>query len=116
MPMDERLRATVLESSLGLKDTACRVMFELALLQAQLGEAPAYTGEVVRILSGLEATMMSALARFADLVDQLENAAERDEQNEPSFVIAIEAAGVMLQSLEIAKAATQEFSETVSGA
>ena len=50
--------------------------------------------------------MMGALEAVPDVVDQLETAAERDDKFEPAFVLLIEAAGVMLQALEKARAAT----------
>jgi hypothetical protein len=110
VPMDEGLRATAIELSAGLKDASGRVMFELALLQTELGEAKADAATALQSLSRMDATMMDALAAIADVADQLENAAERDERNERAFVLVIEAAGVMLQSLEKARAATQLLS------
>jgi hypothetical protein len=107
VPMDAGLRATVIEQGAGLKDTAGRVSFELALLQAQLGEAKADSATVIQTLSSMDATMMSALASVADVVDELEKAAELDETNERPFVLVIEATGAMLQGLEKAKAATE---------
>jgi hypothetical protein len=115
MPMDEGLRATAIELSAGLKDTAGRVTFELALLQAQLGEDKVDGATVVRTLSSMDAALMDALAGLADVVDELEAAAERDERNERAFVLVIEAAGVMLQGLEKAKAATQALRAAVPG-
>jgi hypothetical protein len=109
MPMDEILRASSLETSTGLKDTAGRVTFEVALLQAQLGEGKMNVPDVIKALSSLDATLMGALASAADVVDELEVAAERDERNEPPFVMLIEATGVMLQGLERAKVATEEL-------
>ena len=106
-PMDEDLRANALESSARLKDTSGRVTFELALLQAQLGEDKADAASAVRTLASMDATMMDALAAVADLADALEKAAERDEEKERAFVLVIEALGVMLQGLEKAKAATE---------
>ena len=107
MPMDDILRATSLETSTGLKDTAGRVTFEVALLQAQLGEGKTNVPNVIKVLSSMDATIMGALASAADVVDELEAAAERDERNEPPFVMMIEATGVMLQGLERAKVATE---------
>ncbi len=107
MPMDEVLRATSLETSAGLKDTAGRATFEVALLQAQLGEGKTNVASVVQALSSIDATIMGALASAADVVDELEKAAERDERNEPPFVMMIEATGAMLQGLEKAKVATE---------
>jgi hypothetical protein len=83
------------------------VTFELALLQTQLAEGKADAATVVRALPNMDATMMTAVAAIADVVDQLESAAERDEENEQAFVLVIEATGVMLQGLEKARAATQ---------
>jgi hypothetical protein len=107
VPMDEGLRATAIDLIAGLKDAAGRVTFELALLQAQLGEDKADAATAVRTLSSMDATMMDALAAVADLADELEKAAERDEEYERAFVLVIEASGVMLQGLEKAKAATE---------
>jgi hypothetical protein len=107
VPMDDGLRATAIELSAGLNDTAGRVTFELALLQAQLGECKADAQAVVRTLSTMDATMMGALATVADLVERLEKAAEREASNERAFVLVIEATGVMLQGLENAKVATE---------
>ena len=107
MPMDEVLRATSLETSAELKDTAGRVTFEVALLRAQLGEGKTNVASVVQALSSIDATIMGALASAADIVDELEKAAERDERNEPPFVMMIEATGAMLQGLEKAKVATE---------
>lgn len=61
---------------------------------------------ILRVLSDIEARMMDVLAGFADLVEKLEAAAERDERCEPAFVLVIEAAGGLLQRFQIAKAST----------
>ncbi len=105
--IDEDLQATALELSAGLKDASSRVTFELALLQAEAGEGKAAVATAVQRLTGMDATMMEALATLTDVVDRLERAAERDERYEPAFVLVIEATSVMLQGLEKAKAATQ---------
>ena len=89
--LSEELRACALDLSAGLKDAAGRVTFELALLQTQLGEGKADVPTAVKRLSAMDAAMMSAVAALADVVDQLEKAAERDEQYEPAFVLVIEA-------------------------
>jgi hypothetical protein len=114
MPMSEGLRATALELSAGLRDASSRVTFELALLQAELGEAKASAVIVVQALSNMDATMMGAVAPVADIADRLESAAERDEETERAFVLVIEAVGVMLQSLEKARAATQVLSSAMA--
>ena len=106
IPMDAPLRAKALELSAALKDTSNRVMFELALLQSELGEGKVDAAATLRRLSGLDAAMMAVVAGATDLVDQLEKAAERDEQQEPAFVLVIGAVGVLLQELERAKTAT----------
>ena len=104
--MEDSLRATVVDLCARLRDASSRVTFELALLQTELGEEKADVATAVQRLSTMDATMMSALESVPDVVDQLEKLAERDEQYEPAFVLVIEAAGVMLQSLDRAKAAT----------
>jgi len=114
MPMNEGLRATAIELIAGLRDTSGRVTFELALLQTQLGEGKADAATVVRTLSNMDALMMGAVAAMTDVVDQLENAAEHDEQKERAFVLVIEATAVMLQGLEKARAARQALGAAVA--
>jgi len=112
VPMDEALRASALDLSAGLRDASSRVTFELALLQAELGEGKAETASAVQRLAGMDALIMSAVAAMADVADELEKAAERDETHERSFVLVIEATAAMLQGLEKAKAATQALATT----
>jgi len=107
VPMHEGLRASALDLSAGLRDASSRVMFELALLQAELDEGKAEAASAVQRLAGMDALMMSAVAAMADVVDELEKAAERDETHERSFVLVIEATATMLQGIEKAKATTQ---------
>jgi hypothetical protein len=116
LPMDAKLRTAASDLGTGLKDTAGRVMFELALLRARVDEGRADDAAVVRKLAGLDAAMMTALAPLADLADRLEVAAERDEANERAFVLVIESAGAMLQSLNDAKEATQALQAGLSSA
>jgi hypothetical protein len=106
LAMDAPLRAKALELGSALKDTSDRVMFELALLQTELSDDEADGSAAVQRLSGLEAAMLGVVADATDLVEQLENAAERDETLEPAFVLVIEAVGVLLQELQRAKSAT----------
>jgi hypothetical protein len=106
VPVEDGMRATVAELGARLSDASSRVTFELALLQAELGEDKVDAAAAVNRLSMMDASMMGALEAVPDVVDQLEKAAERDEQYEPAFVLVIEAAGVMLQALEKARAAT----------
>jgi hypothetical protein len=106
VPMEDALRATAVDLGARLSDASSRVTFELALLQAELGEDKADDAAAVNRLSMMDATMMGVLEDVPDVVDQLEKAAERDEQYEPAFVMVIEAAGVLLQALEKARAAT----------
>jgi hypothetical protein len=110
VPVEESLRATVVDLGARLRDASSRVTFELALLQAELGEDKLDGAAAVNRLSMMDATMMGALEAVPDIVDQLEKSAERDEQYEPAFVLVIEAAGVMLQALEKARAATLRIS------
>ena len=106
VPMEDGMRATVVELGARLSDASSRVTFELALLQAELGEDKVDDAAAVNRLSMMDASMMGVLEAVPDIVDRLEKAAERDEQYEPAFVLVIEAAGVMLQALEKARAAT----------
>jgi hypothetical protein len=107
--MEDSQRAKVADLCANLRDASSRVTFELALLQTELGEEKADVESAVQRLSRMDATMMGALESVPDVIDQLEKSAERDEQYEPAFVLVIEAAGVMLQSLDRAKAATQRM-------
>jgi hypothetical protein len=111
LPMDAGLRPGALRISAGLRDASSRVTFELALLQAEMSEGKTDVATVIERLSGMDATMMQALAALPDAVDQLEKAAERDEAHEPAFVLVIEATSVMLQGLRTAKAATEALDE-----
>jgi hypothetical protein len=106
LPMQDALRATVVDLGARLGDASSRVTFELALLQAELREDKVDAETAVQRLSLMDATMMGALEAVPEIVDQLEKAAELEEQYEPAFVLVIEAAGVMLQALEKARAAT----------
>jgi hypothetical protein len=107
LPMDAGLRPGALQISAAIRDASSRVTFELALLQTEMGEGKTDVAMVIERLSGMDATMMQALAALPDAVDQLEKAAERDEAHEPAFVLVIEATSVMLQGLRTAKAATE---------
>jgi len=71
--------------------------------------------EVLRTLSTLEAQVMQVLAAFTALVESLEQAAERDEANEPAYALVIDAAAGMLNSFEKAKSATESLREILSG-
>lgn len=113
LPMDEGLRARAMERVDRLKDASGRVMFELALLQAEVGEGKAEAAKMVERLTGMDAVMMDALATLTDVLAELEKAAERDEANEPAYVRVIEAMGVLLQGLKTAKAATETLAATV---
>jgi len=106
LPMDEALRVQALDLGAALKDTSSRVMFELALLQSEIGEGKTDAAATLGRLSGLDAALMAVVAGATDLVDQLEKAAERDERQEPAFVLVIDAVGMLLQALERAKSAT----------
>ena len=104
--MDEGLRAAVLEWCAGLKDTAARVMFELALLKVELGEGKADVATAVQRLSNLDSTMMTVLDESADVLGKLEAAAEHDEAHEPAFALVMQAVQVMLRKFGTARAAT----------
>jgi len=107
LPMDEGLRATAIELSTGLRDASGRVTFELALLQAELSEAKTDAATAVERLTGMDATLMGALAAMTDVADRLEGDAERDSRHERAFVLVIEATGLLLQSLDKARTATE---------
>jgi hypothetical protein len=111
VPMQAGLRVKTADLFAALKDCAGRVTFEIALLETELGRAQRPDPEATRALVGLDAKMMEALAPLAELADDLERAAEHDPEQEPAFVLVIESAGVMLQSLDRARAATAAMAE-----
>ena len=106
LSINEEFRPAVLKLSSGLKDTAGRVTFELALLQTQIDEGQVDAATVVQRLSNLDSTMMTALDSSTDVVSQLEKAAERDEAHEPAFALVMQATRVMLRKFGTARAAT----------
>ena len=107
LSMNEELRPAVLKLSSVLKDTASRVTFELALLQAEIREDKADAAAVVRRLSNLDSTLMTVLDGSTDVASQLEKAADQDEDNELAFALVMQATEVMLQRVGNARAATQ---------
>jgi hypothetical protein len=114
LSLDGESQAAVLELASGLKDTAGRVTFELALLQAKLGEGEMPDRAAVQRLSNLDATMMTALDAVADVAGQLEKAAELQEQCEPPFALVMQAARVMLRKFGNARAATQVLTDEIA--
>lgn len=104
--VDENLRATVK----GLCGRLAQVSSDaVAAIGEQRDAALAPepdSAAILRALSDIEARMMDVLAGFAELVEKLEAAAERDERCEPAFVLVIEAAGGLLQRFQTAKAST----------
>jgi len=82
-------------------------MFELALLQTEIAEGKTDIATAVQRMSVMDALMMLTVAGMAAVVDELEKAAERDEQYEPAFVRVIEATGVLMRGIEEARVATE---------
>ena len=110
--MEEALRGRAFEWSDALRDTAQRVLFELALLQAESGEGRrAEPAAVIRRLSGLDAATMEVVAASTGLIEELEVAAERDEAQEPAFVFVIEMVTRLMTACESAQAATREIGQ-----
>ena len=107
--MDDAPRATLSGLCAQSTDTVRRVQFELALLSQQLADRKATPAGVLQLLTQVEATVMDGLAGFADVVDELEAEAERDERIEPAFIGTIEALGEMMRSFQHAKEATEAF-------
>ena len=107
--MDELLRAGAMELSAALSDTAVHVTADLALLQIEIADGRADVATVASRLSGLDQAMMRAVASAAELADELEAAAKRDETIGPVFELVIEAVGVMLQDLARAEAETHKL-------
>jgi hypothetical protein len=114
LSLDGESQAAMLELAARLKDTAGRVTFELALLQAELGEGEMPDTAAVQRLSNLDSTMMTALDAVADVAGQLEKAAELSEQCEPPFALVMQAARVMLRKFGNARAATQVLTDEIA--
>jgi ABC-type transporter Mla subunit MlaD len=114
-----RMAAAERNRTLELCDQLSAVSGEVAAGVAGLDAVNATSAEelqeVLRTLSTLEAEVMQVLAAFTSLVDSLEQAAERDEANEPAYSLVIDAAAGMLNSFEKAKSATEALREMLSG-
>jgi len=107
LPVNEALRPAVLGLASGLKDTAGRVTFELALLEAEISEGRVDAADFVQRLSNMDSSMMMALDGIADVAGQLEKSAEDDERLEPAFAFLMQAARSMLGKFGDARAATE---------
>jgi len=114
-----RMEAAERSKTLELCDQLSAVASEVASVVAGLDAVSARSEdeihEVLRTLSMLEAQMMQALAGFSVLADSLEQAGERDEANEPAYVLVIDAAAALLQSFQQAKSATEALRAALSG-
>ena len=113
LAMGEALRADALRWSEALSDTSQRVLFEIALLQAELSEGRADLPVVIRRLSALDAAMLDVVAGSTELVEQLERAAERDEAQEPAFVVVIETMARLMAACESAQDATRTLRDAL---
>jgi hypothetical protein len=105
--MDMADRTRTLELCDQLSTMAGEVASGVAGLDAVSAKSEDELQEVLHTLSTLEAQAMQVLAAFTFLVDALEQAAERDEANEPAYALVIDAAAGMLNSFEKAKSATE---------
>ena len=98
-----------------LSEVASAVASGVAGLDAVSARSEDEIREVLHTLSALEAQMMQALAGFSVLADSLEQAGERDEANEPAYVLVIDAAAGLLQSFQKAKSSTELLRAALSG-
>lgn len=105
--MDAADRTRTLELCDQLSAAAGEVASGVAGLDAVNADSADEIREVLRTLSTLESQVMEVLSAFTSLVDSLEQAAERDESNEPAYALVIDAAAGMLNSFETAKSATE---------
>jgi hypothetical protein len=113
LAMGEALRANALRWTEALSDTSQRVLFEIALLQAELSEGRADLPVAIRRLSALDAAMLDVVAGSTELVEQLEGAAERDEAQEPAFVVVIETMARLMAACESAQEATRTLRDAL---
>ena len=113
--MDVTARNRTLELCEQLSAAASEVASGVAGLDAVSAKSDDEIREVLRTLSTLEAQMMQVLAGFSVLVDSLEQAGERDEANEPAYVLVIDAAAGLLRSFQKAKDSTEALRSALSG-
>jgi hypothetical protein len=113
--MEVTARNRTLELCEQLSATASEVASGVAGLDAVSAKSDDEVREVLRTLSTLEAQMMDVLAGFSILADSLEQAGERDEANEPAYVLVIDAAAGMLRSFQKAKDTTEALRAAISG-
>jgi len=113
--MDATERNRTLELCEQLSAVASEVASGVAGLDAISASSDDEIHEVLRTLSMLEAEMMQALSGFSVLADALEQAGERDEANEPAYVLVIDAAAALLQSFQKAKSSTEALRAALSG-
>ena len=113
--MEAAERTRTLELCQQLSQVASEVASGVAGLDAVNAQSSDEIREVLHTLSTLEAQAMQVLSGFAFLVDSLEQAAERDEANEPAYALVIDAAAGLLQSFEKAKSATEALRTALGG-
>jgi len=113
--MDATARNRTLELCEELSAAAGEVASGVAGLDAVSAKSDDEIREVLRTLSTLEAQMMDVLAGFSLLADSLEQAGERDEANEPAYVLVIDAAAGLLRSFQKAKDSTEVLRAVISG-
>jgi ABC-type transporter Mla subunit MlaD len=113
-----RMAATERNRALELCDQLSAVADEVASgvagLDAINAKSEDEVQEVLHTLSTLEAQAMEVLAALSFLVESLEQAAERDEANEPAYALVIDAAAGLLNSFEKAKSATETLRAALS--
>jgi hypothetical protein len=112
--MDEGARNRTLDLCEQLSAVAGEVASGVAGLNEVSARSDDEVREVLHTLSTLEAQMMQALAGFSGLVESLEQAGERDEANEPAYVLVIDAAAGLLQSFQKARSSTEALRAALS--
>ena len=108
-------RTRALELCEHLSTVAAEVTSGAAGLDAVNARSDDEIHEVLRTITMLEAQGMQVLSALALLAETLEQAAERDESNEPAYVLVIESAGGLMQSFEKAKTATESLRAMLDG-
>lgn len=108
-------RTRALELCDHLSAVAAEVTSGAAGLDAVNARSDDEIREVLRTLTMLEAQGMQVLSALTFLAEALEQAAERDESNEPAYVLVIESAGGLMQSFEKAKTATESLRAMLDG-
>lgn len=107
------LREAVGAWAVALEEESVGALRVLKELRSAAESGALNAAEVVRVLTEIDARLMSALSRLVDLSGLLEKAAEQDEQCEAAYVFVIEMAARLLHAFKPAQAATRALRDAM---